>query len=148
MCGDAEIDIVKISKRRLQKFWGHSIVFVNKARFFFIMTIPGKRLARRRKHLRASHTALKPLALSVCPKCKKPTLPHHACAFCGYYRGRSFTDSGSASKTPAAATATANAKPQSQKESPQAADSQKPTTNDVRDSKDTSSSARPSADAS
>src|SRR3990167_6375091 len=39
--------------------------------FHDVMTIPGKRLSKRRKHLRASHAALKPLALSVCEKCKQ-----------------------------------------------------------------------------
>ena len=28
------------------------------------------------------------IALSVCPRCKKPRRPHYVCANCGYYDGR------------------------------------------------------------
>lgn len=34
------------------------------------------------------HIFLKKPALAVCPKCGKEIMPHRACAFCGYYKGR------------------------------------------------------------
>jgi large subunit ribosomal protein L32 len=38
---------------------------------------------------RRSHQALKPKRNIIpCPECKHPTLAHHACSVCGYYRGR------------------------------------------------------------
>lgn len=52
------------------------------------MSVPSKRLSRRKKHNRRSHSALKKVILTQCPKCKKPALPHRACASCGYYRDR------------------------------------------------------------
>jgi len=49
---------------------------------------------QRRRHTpgrgkrRRSHLALKPIKILSCPKCKKPVLPHRACSYCGYYRGK------------------------------------------------------------
>lgn len=37
---------------------------------------------------RASHFALKKTGLSKCAQCSRSVLPHHACDYCGYYRGR------------------------------------------------------------
>lgn len=34
------------------------------------------------------HKYIKPVVLSVCPKCRKPILPHVVCKNCGYYKGR------------------------------------------------------------
>jgi len=48
----------------------------------------------RHKHTRASvgqrrmHLFITKAALTTCPKCKKPVLPHIACKNCGYYKGR------------------------------------------------------------
>jgi large subunit ribosomal protein L32 len=48
----------------------------------------------RHKHTRASvgqrrmHLFITKAALTSCPKCKKPVLPHTACKNCGYYKGR------------------------------------------------------------
>lgn len=52
------------------------------------MSVPPKRLAKRRKRIRASHSALTGVSLTTCEKCKKPILPHRACPHCGFYRGR------------------------------------------------------------
>lgn len=52
------------------------------------MSVPSKRLSKRHKRTRASHQALEHVSLTTCPKCQKPVLPHHACAFCGYYNGK------------------------------------------------------------
>ncbi|MCX6781051.1 MAG: 50S ribosomal protein L32 [Candidatus Magasanikbacteria bacterium] len=57
------------------------------------MGLPGHRRTSSHKRLRASHFALKPAALTKCTQCKKPVLPHHACAFCGTYKGRKISAS-------------------------------------------------------
>ncbi|MFH0804606.1 MAG: 50S ribosomal protein L32 [Patescibacteria group bacterium] len=51
------------------------------------MGLPAKRRTKQSKRQRASHFALEIITLSTCPKCKKSTLPHHICKFCGYYQG-------------------------------------------------------------
>ena len=33
------------------------------------------------------HKFIKPVRLSVCPKCKKPVLSHTVCLNCGFYKG-------------------------------------------------------------
>ena len=36
--------------------------------------------------------ALKKTFLSTCNKCDREVLPHHICAYCGYYNGREIID--------------------------------------------------------
>jgi large subunit ribosomal protein L32 len=52
------------------------------------MALPGHRRTSSDKRRRAAHFALKKINFFHCPKCKKPVLPHHACANCGTYAGR------------------------------------------------------------
>lgn len=52
------------------------------------MGLPGHRRTSSHKRRRAAHFALKLSNLTVCSHCKKPLVPHQACSFCGYYRGR------------------------------------------------------------
>lgn len=52
------------------------------------MGLPSKRRTKTSKKQRASHFALKAVKLNKCPKCGKPSLPYHACEFCGSYKGR------------------------------------------------------------
>ena len=52
------------------------------------MSVPTQRRTKSYKKRRASHFALKKVNLSVCPKCKKPILPHHVCSFCGTYNNK------------------------------------------------------------
>ncbi|MBU1145932.1 50S ribosomal protein L32 [Patescibacteria group bacterium] len=52
------------------------------------MALPGHRRTSSHKRRRAAHFALKKTNLSVCPKCKKPVMSHHACKSCGTYAGR------------------------------------------------------------
>ncbi|MDP3771397.1 MAG: 50S ribosomal protein L32 [bacterium] len=52
------------------------------------MALPGHRRTSSDKRRRAAHFALKKINLSACTACKKPVLPHHACAFCGTYGGK------------------------------------------------------------
>lgn len=52
------------------------------------MSVPVKKRTRGSKKRRASHFALKKVRTILCPKCKRPKLPHQVCAFCGTYKGR------------------------------------------------------------
>lgn len=52
------------------------------------MSVSKKRQTPSKKRMRASHFGLKKSTLSTCSKCKKPTLPHCACKFCGTYKGK------------------------------------------------------------
>lgn len=56
------------------------------------MSVPKKKLTRRKTRSRRAHHALKEINLAKCPKCKKPIRPHTACSFCGYYKGRMVID--------------------------------------------------------
>jgi large subunit ribosomal protein L32 len=53
------------------------------------MGLPGHRRTSSHKRRRAAHFALAETTFNPCPKCKKPLRPHRACAFCGYYKGKS-----------------------------------------------------------
>jgi large subunit ribosomal protein L32 len=46
-------------------------------------TTPSKRDMRR-----ANHDKVIPVQLAACEKCGEATLPHRACAACGFYKGR------------------------------------------------------------
>ncbi len=52
------------------------------------MGLPGHRRTSSDKRRRAAHFALKETSLQTCAKCSKPVKPHHACAFCGSYKGK------------------------------------------------------------
>jgi large subunit ribosomal protein L32 len=52
------------------------------------MGLPGHRRTSGDKRRRLTHIALTEGAMTKCPKCQKPVLPHRACGFCGTYRGR------------------------------------------------------------
>lgn len=52
------------------------------------MAVPKRRTSKMRKRIRRSSKKLKVPAMSVCPQCGEITRPHHACPFCGYYKGR------------------------------------------------------------
>jgi large subunit ribosomal protein L32 len=55
-------------------------------------TTPSKRNMRR-----SQHDKITPVQLISCEKCGEATLPHRACAACGYYKGRKVRET----KTPA-----------------------------------------------
>ena len=46
-------------------------------------TTPSKSKMRRQQHDKVT-----PVQIASCAKCGEPTLPHRACAGCGYYKGR------------------------------------------------------------
>lgn len=52
------------------------------------MSIPAKRRCRSEARRGRSHQALKKVKLNKCQKCGKAILPHKACVFCGFYKGR------------------------------------------------------------
>lgn len=62
------------------------------------MGLPGHRRTSSHKRRRAAHFAMKTTKLAECAKCKKPILPHKACAFCGTYKGRQVTKTKAAKK--------------------------------------------------
>ncbi|HEY4499676.1 MAG TPA: 50S ribosomal protein L32 [Candidatus Paceibacterota bacterium] len=51
--------------------------------------VPVKHRSKSKVGRSRSHLALKKIKLTVCSQCKAPTLPHRACAQCGYYKGKS-----------------------------------------------------------
>lgn len=52
------------------------------------MGLPGHRRTSSHKRRRASHFALSASNLNKCGHCGKAVRAHHACDFCGYYKGR------------------------------------------------------------
>jgi len=52
------------------------------------MPHPTQRHTKSRKRKRRAAINLKPVELTVCPKCKRPLRPHTACSFCGMYKGK------------------------------------------------------------
>lgn len=52
------------------------------------MAVPRNRTSNARKNSRRAHHAKKPKNLAVCTNCQKPTLTHHICKFCGFYKGQ------------------------------------------------------------
>ncbi|MFA4906633.1 MAG: 50S ribosomal protein L32 [Candidatus Margulisiibacteriota bacterium] len=54
------------------------------------MPQPKKRHSNSRQgKRRGAHWKITPPNLSTCPQCGAPILPHHVCAKCGHYKGRS-----------------------------------------------------------
>lgn len=56
------------------------------------MAVPRHSHTRSKVGKTRMHKYIKPVALSVCPKCKKPVLSHTVCKNCGYYKGREVID--------------------------------------------------------
>ena len=52
------------------------------------MAVPKKRKTKGSRNQRRMHLFIKPANLALCPKCKKPVLPHTACKNCGFYKGK------------------------------------------------------------
>ncbi|MGE3623196.1 MAG: 50S ribosomal protein L32 [Bdellovibrionales bacterium] len=60
------------------------------------MAVPKKKTSKSRRNMRRAHHALKPTGSVECSNCGEPVLPHHVCAACGHYNGRSVIKSKSA----------------------------------------------------
>jgi len=52
------------------------------------MPNPKRRHSKARRDRRRAHDFLVPQSLAECPHCHEAKLPHQACLYCGYYRGR------------------------------------------------------------
>ncbi len=52
------------------------------------MALPTQKRSKSRQKRRQYQYRLKKIYLSICPKCKKPKLPHQVCPFCGTYMGK------------------------------------------------------------
>ena len=52
------------------------------------MPNPKRRHSKARRDKRRAHDALTAPAVSTCPTCQEPKLPHRVCPSCGYYKGR------------------------------------------------------------
>jgi large subunit ribosomal protein L32 len=52
------------------------------------MSVPDRKLSKRRSRMRASHHAISPRALAACDRCNTMRPPHRVCPKCGYYAGR------------------------------------------------------------
>jgi large subunit ribosomal protein L32 len=49
------------------------------------MAVPKRKVSRTRRDKRRTHWKAKNPAISVCPNCLQPKLPHRVCKHCGYY---------------------------------------------------------------
>ncbi len=52
------------------------------------MPLPKRKHSKTVQRLRRMHYKLEKPTSGTCPRCNEPVAPHHACANCGYYRGR------------------------------------------------------------
>ena len=52
------------------------------------MAVPKQRQNQSRRDRRRGNIYIKAPNLVLCPKCKKPVLPHTACGYCGFYKGK------------------------------------------------------------
>ena len=51
------------------------------------MAVPRHSHTRSKVGKTRMHKYIKRVHLSICPKCKKPVLPHTVCLNCGFYKG-------------------------------------------------------------
>lgn len=56
------------------------------------MPVPKQRHTKSRRNRRRSHHALRLSPLVQCSHCRRLTMPHRVCSFCGYYAGREVLD--------------------------------------------------------
>jgi large subunit ribosomal protein L32 len=52
------------------------------------MPVPAKRRSSSKGRRNRAHQAVEKIALAKCPKCSKAIQPHHACLFCGSFKGK------------------------------------------------------------
>jgi large subunit ribosomal protein L32 len=53
------------------------------------MANPKRKTSKSVTRKRRTHKKLGVTTLVACPNCSEPMLPHHACSYCGHYKGRS-----------------------------------------------------------
>jgi large subunit ribosomal protein L32 len=51
------------------------------------MALPKRKISKTRRDKRRTHWVLNAPAMSPCPKCGQPRLPHRVCPHCGNYKG-------------------------------------------------------------
>ncbi len=51
------------------------------------MAVPKYRTSRAKARARRTHQRMRVPAITECPHCHEPKLPHRACPHCGYYNG-------------------------------------------------------------
>lgn len=56
------------------------------------MAVPKQRKTKSRRNQRRMHLFITRATLTLCPKCKKPVLPHIVCKNCGFYKGKEVFD--------------------------------------------------------
>ncbi len=52
------------------------------------MPNPKHKHSKSRRDKRRTHKKLASPGFVLCPQCREPKLPHHACLSCGTYKGR------------------------------------------------------------
>lgn len=52
------------------------------------MPVPKKKTPKSKQRRRRSHIQKPVAALTTCPQCHSPRLPHHVCPTCGHYHDR------------------------------------------------------------
>lgn len=52
------------------------------------MSVPQRKLSKRRSRMRASHHAITPKCLTACDRCGHTRPAHRVCPNCGHYAGR------------------------------------------------------------
>lgn len=57
------------------------------------MAVPKRKMSRARtRNRKAQWRRTARPTVATCPRCKAPTRPHHVCATCGTYAGRTVLD--------------------------------------------------------
>ncbi|MEO2082908.1 MAG: 50S ribosomal protein L32 [Desulfurobacteriaceae bacterium] len=56
------------------------------------MAVPKRKVSRTRRDKRRTHWKAKKPAISVCPNCQSPKLPHRVCKYCGFYKGKTVVE--------------------------------------------------------
>ena len=56
------------------------------------MAVPKRKTSKAKRNKRRSHDHLSKPATSTCPQCGAPKRPHHVCASCGTYKGRTIIE--------------------------------------------------------
>lgn len=51
------------------------------------MPVPKRKRSRARRDSRFANKGIKVKAITGCPQCKDPIVPHSACKNCGFYKG-------------------------------------------------------------
>ena len=50
--------------------------------------LPKRKISHARKNKRRVNLTAHPVELTTCPSCKRKMQTHHACIFCGKYKGK------------------------------------------------------------